>query len=63
MEELQDRIGYHFNSTQVLEEALHPAGTSPLQGNRRLALVGDSVLSTSILDGWYDSENTTGMFA
>lgn len=63
MEELQDRIGYHFNSTQVLEEALHPAGTSPLQGNKRLALVGDSVLSISILDGWYDSKNTIGTFA
>ncbi|KAJ5561014.1 hypothetical protein N7535_009211 [Penicillium sp. DV-2018c] len=53
MEELQDRLGYHFNSTPLLEEALHPAGTRPLQGNKRLALVGDSVLSTSLLDEWY----------
>jgi CBS domain containing-hemolysin-like protein len=60
LEELQDRLGYHFNSTPLLEEALHPAGTRPLQGNKRLALVGDSVLSTSLLDEWYDSENTIG---
>ncbi|OGE46740.1 hypothetical protein PENARI_c108G02119 [Penicillium arizonense] len=57
MEELQDRLGYHFNSTPLLEEALHPAGTRPLQGNKRLALVGDSVLSTSLLDEWYDTED------
>jgi dsRNA-specific ribonuclease len=60
MEELQDRLGYHFNSTPLLEEALHPAGTRPLQGNKRLALLGDSVLSTSLLDKWYDSEDTIG---
>ncbi|CAI7593106.1 unnamed protein product [Penicillium viridicatum] len=57
MEELQDRLGYHFNSTPLLEEALHPAGTRPLQGNKRLALLGDSVLSTSLLDEWYDTED------
>ncbi|KAJ5775828.1 uncharacterized protein N7511_000839 [Penicillium nucicola] len=50
MEELQDRLGYHFNTTELLEEAVHPAGTRPLQGNKRLALLGDSVLSTSLLD-------------
>lgn len=56
MDELQNRIRYHFKSVQLLEEALHPAGTSPLQGNKQLGLVGDSVLSISILDGWYDSK-------
>lgn len=63
MDELQDRIDYRFRSVQLLEEALHTAGTSPLQGNKRLALVGDSVLSISILDGWYDSKKNTGTFA
>lgn len=56
MDELQNRIRYHFKSVQLLEKALHPAGTSPLQGNKQLGLVGDSVLSISILDGWYDSK-------
>ncbi|KAJ6022328.1 hypothetical protein N7499_002913 [Penicillium canescens] len=60
MEELQDRLGYHFKSIPLLEEALHPADTRPLQGNKRLALVGDSVLSTSLLDEWYDSGDTIG---
>ncbi|OQD75542.1 hypothetical protein PENANT_c153G11343 [Penicillium antarcticum] len=50
MEELEHRLGYHFKSTPLLEEALHPAGTRPLQGNKRLALLGDSVLSTSLLE-------------
>ncbi|KAJ5775846.1 uncharacterized protein N7511_000857 [Penicillium nucicola] len=60
MEELQDRLGYHFNTTELLEEAVHPAGTRPLQGSKRLALLGDSVLSTSLLDEWYNSEDTIG---
>lgn len=62
MEEFQDQIGYHFKSSNLLREALHPAGTAPPQGNKRLALVGDSVLSASLLDQWYSDENTTGTF-
>lgn len=62
MEEFQDQIGYHFKSRNLLREALHPAGTAPPQGNKRLALLGDSVLSASLLDQWYSDGHTTGTF-
>lgn len=57
-EELQDKIGYHFQSPEILREALQPAGTAPLQGNKRLALVGDSALVLSILDKTYQHNET-----
>ncbi|KAJ6119037.1 hypothetical protein N7471_012988 [Penicillium samsonianum] len=57
-EELQDKIGYHFQSPEILREALQPAGTAPLQGNKRLALVGDSALVLSILDKSYQHNET-----
>jgi dsRNA-specific ribonuclease len=62
LEEFQDQIGYHFKSSNLLREALHQAGTAPPQGNKRLALVGDSVLSASLLDQWYSNGDTTGTF-
>jgi hypothetical protein len=62
MEEFQDQIGYNFKSTDLLREALHPAGTAPPQGNKLLALVDDSVLSASLLDQWYRNGDITGTF-
>lgn len=61
MDELQRKIEYHFKSPRILCEALHPAGTAPLQGNKRLALVGDSALALSILDESYQRKETVGM--
>jgi dsRNA-specific ribonuclease len=62
MEEIEDQIGYHFESSNLLREALPPAGTAPSQGNKRLALVGDSILSASLLNQWYSDGKTTGTF-
>lgn len=61
MDELQEKIGYRFNSPGILQEAMRPAGTAPLQGNRRLALVGDSALALSILDEFYRHDDTIVM--
>lgn len=62
MDKFQTQIGYHFKSSILLQEALHPAGTAPSQGNKRLALMGDSILSASLLDQWYNDEDNTGTF-
>ncbi|CAG8091727.1 unnamed protein product [Penicillium salamii] len=55
-------IGHPFKSSNLLLEALHPTGTAPSQGNKRLALVGNSILSSSLLDQWYNDEDNTGTF-
>ncbi|CAG7957241.1 unnamed protein product [Penicillium salamii] len=55
-------IGYPFKSGNLLQEALHPAGTASSQGNKRLALGGDSILSASLLDQCYNDEDNTGTF-
>ena len=57
-EELQDKIGYHLQSPAILREALQPSGTAPLQGNKRLALVGDWALALSVLDKSYQHNET-----
>lgn len=55
--ELEDLLDYHFNDHHLLEELLQAAGSSvsdptvhgDRHGNKRLALLGDSVLSTVLL--------------
>lgn len=58
--EFEEQIGHHFQSHALLDETLHAAGTAPLKGNKRLALVGDSVLSTILLSEWYEGGGSTG---
>jgi dsRNA-specific ribonuclease len=58
-QELQQNIDYQFKSLNLLQKALHPAGTAPLQGSKRLALVGDSALALSILYSSYDHHDST----
>jgi dsRNA-specific ribonuclease len=61
-------LQYHFSNRELLEEALLAAGASvsskdvqgDAQGNKRLALLGDSVLREAVLEPWYSSEESTG---
>lgn len=55
----ESKIGYDFKSNLLLEEALRASGNTG-QGNKRLALVGDSVLSVILLNKWYESGRSTG---
>ncbi|KFZ25519.1 hypothetical protein V502_00002, partial [Pseudogymnoascus sp. VKM F-4520 (FW-2644)] len=50
-------IKYHFTNPQLLAEAFEAAGVSELHkgGNKRLALVGDTLIRLAILDRWFPS--------
>jgi ribonuclease-3 len=68
LKEAEEVIGYHFNNPTLLEEALQAAGAAASnphtkgdrEGNKRLALLGDALLSMMLLDHWYDSGKDTG---
>ena len=57
--ELESLIGYQFHDRGLMEEALEEAGPQT-EGNERLALLGDKVLSLMLLHRWYMEGNTTG---
>jgi ribonuclease-3 len=67
---IDDIIGYHFNRETLRNEALLAAGASvsrkdvqgPVQGNKRLALVGDAVWRLVLLDGWYPEGSNIGEY-
>ncbi|EMD67299.1 hypothetical protein GGP41_007213 [Bipolaris sorokiniana] len=60
-------LQYSFSNHQLLDEALLAAGApasskdieGEVHGNKRLALLGDSVLKEVILEPWYSSEKST----
>lgn len=61
-------IGYQFNDPSLLTEALQASG-SPVRsagtraipdGNKRLALLGDTVLKLALLDHWYEAGHPRG---
>ncbi|RMZ69975.1 rnase iii [Pyrenophora seminiperda CCB06] len=60
-------LQYHFSSSELLDEALLAAGAAAsskniegdVRGNKRLALLGDSVLQEAVLEPWYNSEEST----
>lgn len=64
-------LQYHFSNSELLEEALLAAGAAAsskhiegdVQGNKRLALLGDSVLQEAVLEPWYNSEESTSGYA
>jgi ribonuclease-3 len=61
-------LKYQFLNRDLLNEALLAAGGSAsskdihgdVQGNKRLALLGDSVLQEAVLEPWYSSNESTG---
>ncbi|KAK5700613.1 hypothetical protein LTR97_005130 [Elasticomyces elasticus] len=46
---------YRFRNPERLRETLHISGVNTLPSNRRLALVGESVLRQILIDNWYPS--------
>ena len=61
-----DIIGYTFADPLILWEALNVAGSNVMSagnrtfpnGNKRLALLGDSIIKTAMLDDWYLTAQT-----
>ena len=52
---LESILNYHFNKQSLLQEAVRaPQLEFPL-GNKRLALLGDAVLTVALLAHWYNS--------
>ena len=66
--DIENLLDYHFSDHHLLEELLQAAGSSVSDptvhgnrhGNKRLALLSDSVLSTVLLEQWYESGQSTG---
>ncbi|KAK6357787.1 hypothetical protein TWF718_002093 [Orbilia javanica] len=66
---IQNIIGYNFKNIHLLEEALEAAGRAAdhdaegsVDGNKRLALVGDAVLRLILVDEWYSSKGSRGKY-
>jgi hypothetical protein len=53
-------LGYSFQDTRLLEEALDTTGLRSPGSNGRLAMTGDSRLKDVILDDWYASGTSKG---
>lgn len=65
---VEDIIGYHFTNPSMIWEALQAAG-SPVyvignrrlvDGNKRLALLGDTVLQLALAETWLDANEPRG---
>ena len=58
---VEETIGYEFNNRSILWEALQAAGSGvtavdgrPLMdGNKRLALLGDAIIDVALIEQWY----------
>jgi hypothetical protein len=57
---VQNTLGYSFQDTGLLEEALDMTGLRSAGSNGRLAMIGDSRLKDVILDDWYASGASKG---
>lgn len=62
-------IGYNFSDPLILLEALQAAGSTVRSagtrhfpdGNKRLAVLGDTILKLVLVSEWYDSADGRGM--
>jgi hypothetical protein len=59
---VQSTLGYSFQDTHLLEEALDTTGLRSPGSNGRLAMIGDSRLKDVILDDWYASGSSKGSY-
>lgn len=68
--DLQNTITYQFSNTRYLLEALRTAGAgyhgansqSAIDGNKRLAYVGEAVLKMLLLEDWYVAGADRGQY-
>lgn len=66
---VENIIGYNFNDPLVLWEALQAAGSTSRSagtrrfpdGNKRMAVLGDTLLKLVLVHEWYDSADVRGM--
>ena len=56
IEAVESLIQYKFQETALLQEALH----TDADRNKRLAIVGDSVLSLALAEDWYKGNTARG---
>lgn len=54
-------IGHTFNNNDLLREALDTTGMRTAESNQRLALLGDALLKTVLLDSWYAAGTAKGL--
>lgn len=65
---IEGLLEYAFQDRSYLLEALHAPGSgldrvgnrAIPDGNRRLAMLGDAVIKSVILDGWYSTQEERG---
>lgn len=68
--DIQLKLGYNFIDKSILLKVLQASGNGVSQvgnrritdGNKRLAMVGDSVLQLVVLDDWFIREESRGQF-
>lgn len=69
VEDVQTILGYQFNNRELLLEAIKASGSglnlghnrSAMEGNKRLAQVGDAVMRLVLFDEWYLSGTKRSM--
>lgn len=68
LQAVQDIIGYRFREREILWEAMQAAGSNVrsagdrifADGNKRLAVIGDTVLQLVFAVKWYNGGNIRG---
>lgn len=57
-----ERMGYEFHDNDLLFDAIDATGLRPerLDGNKRLAIVGDAVIRLHLVDLWYPTGASKG---
>jgi hypothetical protein len=58
---VQLAVGHSFNNKDLLLEALDTTGMRTAESNQRLALLGDALLKTILLDSWYAGGTAKGL--
>ncbi|KAL8744173.1 MAG: hypothetical protein Q9190_003551 [Brigantiaea leucoxantha] len=62
LDSLENGIGYTFNNRLLIVEALHTGSRVSKRGNKDLAVLGDAVLRTVLLEQWYRSADRNTKF-
>lgn len=60
---VQLATGHTFSNNNLLLEALDTTGMRTAESNQRLALLGDALLKTVLLDTWYAGGTAKGLLA
>ncbi|KAJ5779748.1 hypothetical protein N7457_007468 [Penicillium paradoxum] len=60
---LEDKIGYHFTSRDLLREALQSSNGVNGDANKNLALIGDAVIDTVLVIHGYGKKQPKGMIS